>query len=828
MTDLTNAQAFHALGELLAGTSKEAIWTCKAAPALDRLRNALGDQHASDQDLIVLLRQALAFESYQRRHGPSPTLTLGGQRWKNISSGAFARAGLDVRGGAARIVHLRAWRPDWLPVGTTHSVDERAAGEAVCRSFDRHGSEADPYLSFLGLDSYRTRAQKNAVRSALLTPSGATLVVRLATGEGKSTIPQAIAAAGFGGRTTKGTVVVIEPTITLTADQELTAAQRGFKPPTAYRSDDDVSRAAILANLRKGEQSLMFCSPEAACQSLRSPLLQAAAAGQISALVIDEAHLVDAWGTGFRTEFQLLCSLRRELIAASPRGREPRTVLMSATLTENAVSTLRDLFAGPGPFQVFTALKLRPEPDYWVAETCPKDARADRIDEILDHVPRPAILYVSKVDDAIAWQARLLERGFRRLKAVHGKTPSAERDEVIRDWREGRLDVVVATSAFGMGIDYAHVRSVIHACVPESIDRFYQEVGRGGRDGRACLSIVAPAYGDVEVAERISDVTVIGITRGRQRWAAMFDQKQSVPGTTRYRVPLATPPGTDESDLDMVGERSMDWNARTLTLMQRARLIQLHGMQAHQAASDHWQEVELLESGHLRESEWALKVQPLRASIHQAARSNLALMHRYLRNNECPTRLLLELYGTDTGSQCASCSLCRQDVSCRTTPTAVAASVPWGGSSPGAPLSDLIDSSGRILVLYRREHQSARWHRRLGSILERCHEAGVRNLTVIHQGESAEPVISLLKGPWFTHTTTRLQVGVLPPGPELVVSLSAPRLTALNLEARRNGSERIFLLPEETESPGRPGTRLGDCFAGRVLSFDEFFGALSR
>lgn len=828
MIEVTPRQAFHSLGEALAGKSADVTWTCKAAPALDRLRVALSDPLASDQDLIVLLRQALAFERGQRRDGSSPTLTLSADRWENISTAAFARSGLDVRAGAARVVHLLAWKPTWLQAGSAHSIDARAASEAVCRTFDHDGSEPDPYLKPLGLDSYRTKAQKNAIRSAFLTPPGGTLVVRLATGEGKSTIPQALASAGFDGRPAKGTVVVIEPTITLTADQELTATERGFKPPTAYRSDDDASRSAILANLQKGEQPLLFCSPESACQSLRKPLLLAAAAGHISALVIDEAHLVDAWGTGFRTEFQLLCSLRRELIAAAPKGREPRTVLMSATLTERAVDTLRDLFNGPGPFEVFTALTLRPEPDYWVGAICPRDVRSQRIDEALDHLPRPAILYVSKVNDAIEWRTRLLERGFRRVRVVHGKTPNQERDDVIRRWRDGRVDVVVATSAFGMGIDYGHVRSIIHACVPESMDRFYQEVGRGGRDGRACLSLVVPAYGDVEVAERISDVTVISVKRGRQRWAAMFDQKQSVDQTPRYRVPLATPPGTDESDLDMVGERSMDWNARTLTLMQRARLIQLHGMQAHGAGTDPWQEVELLESGHLHESEWNQKVEPLRASIHHSGRSNLSLMRRYLENTECPTRLLLELYGSDTGSRCASCFLCRQDPSCRATPTAVGASVPWVGSSPTAPLSDLFDSSRRILVLYRRDLQNARWHRRLGSILERCLAAGMRNLTLIRQDEATEAITSLLKGPWFTHVTTRFQPGALPPGPEMIVSLGDPHLTVTNLEARQAGSERIFLVPEETAAPGRPGTRLGDCFAGRTLSFDELFGGLSR
>ena len=104
--------------------------------------------------------------------------------------------------------------------------------------------------------------------------------------------------------------------------------------------------------------------------------------------------------------------------------------------------------------------------------------------EALRHVPRPAILYVTRVVDAKAWRDRLEAEGFEHAELVHGETGANERDRILRGWRDGDIDLVVATSAFGLGIDYRHVRAVVHACIPESLDRFYQEVGRGGRDGR--------------------------------------------------------------------------------------------------------------------------------------------------------------------------------------------------------------------------------------------------------------------------------------------------------------------------------------------------------
>lgn len=99
------------------------------------------------------------------------------------------------------------------------------------------------------------------------------------------------------------------------------------------------------------------------------------------------------------------------------------------------------------------------------------------------------------------------DAGFSRLGLVHGKTSQQNRDSVVAGWRTGALDLVVGTSAFGLGIDYAHARSVIHACVPETLDRFCQEVGRGGRDGCGALSLIIPAGSDKHLARRMSTET---------------------------------------------------------------------------------------------------------------------------------------------------------------------------------------------------------------------------------------------------------------------------------------------------------------------------------
>lgn len=181
-----------------------------------------------------------------------------------------------------------------------------------------------------------------------------------------------------------------------------------------------------------------------------------------------------------------------------------RTLMLSATLTNSSRETLRAFFGTDGAFERIAALQLRLEPDFWIAPFSTEQTRIDRVVEALHHAPLPAVLYVTQVDDADDWHARLVAEGFRRIRKLHGKTGRAEREEIVAQWRDGLLDIVVGTSAFGLDIDYPHARSIIHACVPETLDRFYQEVGRSGRDGHASLSLIVPTGRDFATADMIN------------------------------------------------------------------------------------------------------------------------------------------------------------------------------------------------------------------------------------------------------------------------------------------------------------------------------------
>ncbi len=825
MADLSDHDAFKALTLLLSGEGDGAEWTASAEPSIERLRVALTAPpiDPSPLDLAVLLRQALRREYARRSFAVSPSVIVRHPKLRTFEDwGAVSLIGSNF-GGEVRI-KAEAWTPDWLAPAPHGGPDDAAAGEAIRRTFGAEGSEGDPFLGVIGRTSYRSPGQRAAVRAALSTPPGGTLVVALPTGEGKSMIFQLAHALGFVGDESssgQGVTLVIVPTVALGVNHEEEAVGVcGLARPLAYQGGADAANATIAQRIAEGSQGLCFASPEAACKPLRSALRKAAEAGKLRAIVVDEAHLVDQWGTGFRTEFQELSGLQRELHALAPGGRQPRTLLLSATLTDSSLETLRALFGTGGEFASIAAVKLRPEPDYWIAQADER-ARTARVLEALHHAPRPVVLYVTQVEHAENWRRELQNAGFRRLRMLHGKTTREARERIVAEWRRGDIDIVIGTSAFGLGIDYPHARSVIHACVPETLDRFYQEVGRGGRDGRASLSLIVPAPSDFATAEGINRQMVISIDRGLERWGGLFGGKQML-GDRVIAVRIDGSPGASESDIDMTGDRNADWNLRTVALMARAGLLRLRGspQPALEQPGD-WLEVELLDDGHLQRSVWEERVEPVRKSAQASSERNLDLMRRFLRNCGCPAEIFTELYGADrVASSCSRCAICRSDPSQRHRPTSPGEPLaPW--RLPQPPLiARLLGADGRLLVVYDPDDIGRGVSRRLGDTVERLQRQGLAKVVVIGEPPfdmdrvlrvSQTKVLFVAKAPSLAHAR-------LPAGPELVLVGTGERIGESAWAAAEQRA-RILIMPEGYRVTS--GHLLRDVFGGRVLTLDE-------
>jgi superfamily II DNA helicase RecQ len=824
MRELGGHDAFEALARLLGG-EEQLPWYSRE-PAFDRLRIALGETEpfASPIDLSVLLRQTLRYEYARRGYEVSPQIWVSDERLRSFQD--WDLVGLSVTRGANRLrIAATEWRPEWLNNPLAHGIDDEASSEHTQRVFGAEGCEGDLFLRVIGRSSYRSSGQRAAVRAALATPPGATLVVALPTGEGKSMIFQLIQAVGFVGEDSsagQGVTLVIVPTVALAVNHESEAVDVCKLPkPLAFQGGAEAANSLIAERISLGVQGLCFASPEAACGRLRPALREAAQSGLLRAMVIDEAHLVDQWGTGFRTEFQELSGLRRELIALAPERKELRTILLSATLTDSSLETLRALFAGEGGFESCAAVRLRPEPDYWVARQNETE-REGRVLEALHHIPRPAVLYVTEVEEAETWHRRLYQAGFRRLAMLHGSTSRDARERVVRQWRDGALDIVVGTSAFGLGIDFAHARSVVHACVPETLDRFYQEVGRGGRDGRSSLSLIVPTRSDIRTAKGINQQQIITVDRGFERWKALFEGKRSL-AAGQIAVRVDGSPGASDRDIDMKGDQNTDWNLRTLALMARAGVIRLHGA-PHPAIAEigDWFALEILDDAHLQREHWRREIEPVRNQSHIASARNLELMQQFLKDEGCPANILESLYGTGRVSKvCSRCSICRVDPLARQPARSIGEPRgPW--ELPLHPLlSRLLGSDGRLLVTYRRDHAGVTESRRLGDSIGRLQRAALAKLILI--GKSPFNMDRVLRvaetKPLFVASLPSLAHSRLPDGPEMVIFGVNQEILQASLDPYA-GRSRILLVPEDQTTPQK--RKLRDIFGGRVLTLEEF------
>jgi superfamily II DNA/RNA helicase len=770
--------------------------------------------------------------------------------------------------GAFVLAPGEPWAPGWLPGAEGLPPLEESFRERPRRAAHPGGRPPiDPCLvDVLGerFARFTGPGQRQAVRAAFLLPPGEALLVVLPTGAGKSLVSFTPAVLGWPAR---GTTLVVVPTVALAFDQAhqarelLSRAGADVSSPLAWHSGlPEEDRRLVKRAIRDGTQPVLFASPEAVLQSLSPALFDASSAGLLRAMVIDEAHLVAQWGNDFRPEFQSLAGMREQLLRECPPESRFRTILLTATLTQESFATLRTLFGAP---RVVSAVHLRPEPSYWVAKADGWDEQRKWVLETCRRVPRPFLLYVTRQRHAEGWERLLRKDGMRRVRHVHGA--SADRTGVLDLWRRNRIDAVVATSAFGLGMDKGDVRAVVHACVPETVDRFYQEVGRGGRDGRSCVSVTVYTDHDLREAHRLNRERVITTGLGLERWSAMFATRLA--GSERadvFDVDLrAKRPGQKQDNDANVG-----WNLQTLNLMARAGLLRLHAARPPEPERRDDETAEAFEARAAREFEvyfltarvepcggldlrdprvWERCAQPERERTAGAAGDQLALLKRML-SGECEfAEALQRVYqvegdGVWIGADpvCGGCPVCRAEGYDRTY-----YEPPWPAPPPIPPrepdprlrsAAGVPDDAPAAVVTYpppgARGRERRRWEDLvLGLMLPRLVGLGVREIGAseawadrpafrrLHRFSADRYLI-------YAHPS---EEGVGDGWPVPRVTLLDPAETPAAVPAglfRLRRPFHLLLVPEDTRDPDRPRVT----YRGRypTTPLDAFLDRLDR
>lgn len=429
-----------------------------------------------------------------------------------------------------------------------------------------------------GYTQYNSLSQKVAVNKALQLNGGETLLVSLPTGGGKSLVGQIPALMN---RQKRKTSIVIVPTIALAIDQEK-SSRKLFKGcetyPRAYHSGMNIDeKVEVINQIKEGTLPILYVSPEAIINKyLYNVILEAAENNTIEYFIIDEAHIVLDWGESFRPEFQFLSLLRKNLIHKT--ANNIKTILLSATLSDEATNTLKNLFSENENFIQVRGDSLRNELMIWVDKSKHKLDRENKILEITNLLPRPMIIYVNKKADATRWKDILLEHGYKSISVFTGDTPAQEREIIIKEWDNENIDIIIATSAFGMGVDKENVKVVVHACIPESINRYYQEIGRAGRDGYPSICLLSSVENeDLSDVHELTKGNVATTQNIMNRWKGIISNIHHFQNGNEMWINLYESK-PEHLKYDKTGSMNADWNKYVLLFMLRLNFIELVDM----------------------------------------------------------------------------------------------------------------------------------------------------------------------------------------------------------------------------------------------------------
>ena len=318
--------------------------------------------------------------------------------------------------------------------------------------------------------------QREIIESIL---SGHDTLALMPTGGGKSLTFQVPALA------VEGLTIVITPLIALMKDQVDNLRRRGISAVAVHSGLDSHRIEAALDNCAFGDVKLLYLSPERlATEAFRQRLKRM----NISFVVVDEAHCISQWGYDFRPSYLRIAEIRQMVPEAT-------FLALTASATEVVAKDIMHQL-GFAKEHILRTSFARPNLSYVVRKTSDK---FEQIKRVIERVDGTGIIYADTRERCEELTKALKDAGF-KASFYHAGLPALERSMRQDEWRQDQLDVMVATNAFGMGIDKRAVRFVIHYSLCDTLEAYYQEAGRAGRDGKRSYALLL--YDDSDITRR--------------------------------------------------------------------------------------------------------------------------------------------------------------------------------------------------------------------------------------------------------------------------------------------------------------------------------------